>query len=183
MDAETILRIRPALTEFLHEFDGCLGRVTNRGHATAYVVGQLSDLDRKSIEPMADAAGVPPRTLQEFLGLLKWDESAARDRLRPDDQKRRHLIRAAALGGPCLAPGRLITAGPVRSGPAGFRVAINEWSHCAPDVAAGAGAPCHPAGLGDASAYHHDRYEPSCAGRAPTRLSVFSEAHDCGRRA
>lgn len=81
MDAETILRIRPALTEYLHEFDGCLGRVTNRDHAAAYVVGQLSDLDRKSIEPMADAAGVPARTLQEFLGLLKWDESAARDRL------------------------------------------------------------------------------------------------------
>jgi SRSO17 transposase len=81
MDAATILRIRPALTEYLHEFDGCLGRMTNRGHLATYVVGQLSDLDRKSIEPMADAAGVPPRTLQEFLGLLKWDESAARDRL------------------------------------------------------------------------------------------------------
>lgn len=81
MDAETILRIRPALTEYLRGFDGCLGRVTNRRHAEAYVVGQLSDLDRKSIEPMADAAGVPPRTLQEFLSLLKWDESAARDRL------------------------------------------------------------------------------------------------------
>lgn len=81
MDATTILRIKPALTEYLHEYDGCLGRVTNREHLAAYVTGQLSDLDRKSIEPMADAAGVPPRTLQEFLGLLKWDESAARDRL------------------------------------------------------------------------------------------------------
>jgi SRSO17 transposase len=81
MDAETILRIKPALTEYLHEYDGCLGRVMNRGHLAVYVAGQLSDLDRKSIEPMADAAGLPPRTLQEFLGLLKWDESAARDRL------------------------------------------------------------------------------------------------------
>lgn len=81
MDAATILRIKPALTEYLHEFDGCLGRVTNRLHLAAYVTGQLSPLERKSIEPMAEAAGVPPRTLQEFLGLLKWDESAARDRL------------------------------------------------------------------------------------------------------
>lgn len=81
MDAATILRIRAALTEYLHEFDGCMGRATNRDHLAAYVSGQLSDLDRKSIEPMADAAGVPPRTLQEFLGFLKWDESAARDRL------------------------------------------------------------------------------------------------------
>lgn len=81
MDAETILRIKPTLTEYLHEFDGCMGRVTNGGHLATYVTGQLSDLDRKSIEPIADAAGVPPRTLQEFLGFLKWDESAARDRL------------------------------------------------------------------------------------------------------
>jgi SRSO17 transposase len=81
MDADTILRIKPALTQYLHEFDGCMGRVTNRGHLATYVSGQLSDLDRKSIEPMADAAGTPPRTLQEFLGLLKWDEPAVRDRL------------------------------------------------------------------------------------------------------
>lgn len=81
MDAVTILEIRPALTAYLREFDTCMGRVTNRGHLQTYVTGQLGDLERKSIEPMADAAGVPPRTLQEFLGLLKWDEAAMRDRL------------------------------------------------------------------------------------------------------
>lgn len=81
MDADTILRIRPELTEYLHEYDACMGRVSNRDHLATYVAGQLSDLDRKSVEPMADAAGVPPRTLQEFLSLFKWDESAARDRL------------------------------------------------------------------------------------------------------
>jgi SRSO17 transposase len=92
MDANTILRMKPELTEYLHEFDAFMGRVTNRGHLATYVAGQLSDLDRKSVEPMADAAGVPPRTLQEFLGLFKWDESAARDRLqqriarRPGDE-------------------------------------------------------------------------------------------------
>jgi SRSO17 transposase len=81
MDAETILRIRPMLTAYLHAFDGCMGRITNRAHLQTYISGQLSDLDRKSVEPIADAAGVPPRTLQEFLSLLKWDEQAARDRL------------------------------------------------------------------------------------------------------
>jgi len=81
MDADTIMRIRPALTQYLHEFDGCLGRVTNRGHLDTYVSGQLSDLQRKSVEPIADAAGVPPRTLQEFLSLLKWDDWAVVDRL------------------------------------------------------------------------------------------------------
>jgi SRSO17 transposase len=81
MDADTILRIRPMLTEYLHEFDGCMGRITNRSHLETYVSGQLGDLDRKSVEPMADAAGVPPRTLQEFLSMLKWDDQAARDQV------------------------------------------------------------------------------------------------------
>ena len=79
MDANTILRIKPALTEYLHEFDGCMGRVTNRGHLRTYVAGQLGDLPRKSIEPMADAAGQSPRTLQEFLGLLRWDDAGVGD--------------------------------------------------------------------------------------------------------
>jgi SRSO17 transposase len=81
MDAATILEIRPTLTTFLREFDGCFGRRTTRRYLDVYVAGQLSDLDRKSVEPMADAAGVPPRSLQEFLSLFKWDELAVRDRL------------------------------------------------------------------------------------------------------
>jgi len=81
MDAATILELKPALTTFLHEFDGCFGRRTTRRYLDVYVRGQLSDLDRKSVEPMADAAGVPPRSLQEFLSLFKWDEAAVCDRL------------------------------------------------------------------------------------------------------
>lgn len=81
MDADTILRIKPALTEYLHTFDDCFGRVAVRQHLDTYVEGQLSDLPRKSVEPMADAAGIPPRNLQEFLGLYFWDESAMRDRV------------------------------------------------------------------------------------------------------
>ncbi len=81
MDAQAILEIRPALTAYLHEFDGCFANVRSQRHLATYVSGQLSDLHRKSIEPMADAAGVPPRTLQEFLSLARWDEGAARDRL------------------------------------------------------------------------------------------------------
>lgn len=81
MDAETILEIKSALTKYLHQFDPCFGRITSRRHLDTYVQGQLGDLQRKSVEPMADAAGIPPRTLQEFLGLYRWDESAMRDRL------------------------------------------------------------------------------------------------------
>lgn len=81
MDADAILEIKPALTRFLDEFDGCFCQIRTRSYLRVYVSGQLSDLDRKSVEPMADAAGVPPRSLQEFLGLFKWDEAALRERL------------------------------------------------------------------------------------------------------
>jgi hypothetical protein len=46
-----------------------------------YIEGQLSDLKRKSVEPIAKEAGVPPRRLREFLSLSKWDEDRMRDRL------------------------------------------------------------------------------------------------------
>jgi SRSO17 transposase len=65
----------------LHAFDDCYGRITARRHLKTYVLGQLSDLERKSVEPMADASGTPPRDLQQFLGLYRWDESAMRDTL------------------------------------------------------------------------------------------------------
>jgi SRSO17 transposase len=96
MDADTILRIKPALTEYLKEFDDCFGRVTTRRHLDTYVEGQLSDLARKSVEPIADAAGVPPRTLQEFLGLFRWDEARVRDRLQ--ERVARHHAHPAAIG-------------------------------------------------------------------------------------
>jgi len=81
MDANTILRIKPKLTHFLHQFDDCFGRVSSRRYLDLYVEGQLSDLERKSIEPMADASGEPPRKLQQFLSLFRWDEQRLRDRL------------------------------------------------------------------------------------------------------
>jgi SRSO17 transposase len=79
MDAQTILDIKPALREFLCAFRRCMGYVGNNAHLETYVCGQLGPLERKSVEPIALAAGVPPRTLQEFLGLFKWNESAVRD--------------------------------------------------------------------------------------------------------
>ena len=81
MDADTVLRINPSLTQYLHEFDDCFGRVTARRHLDTYVLGQLGNLPRKSVEPIAEASGTPPRTLQEFLSLYRWDEFAMRDRL------------------------------------------------------------------------------------------------------
>ena len=81
MDADEIEALRPTLEDYLSEFDDCFGRVEPRGHLRTYVEGQLGGLPRKSVEPIALAAGVPPRTLQLFLSDAKWGHGAMRDRL------------------------------------------------------------------------------------------------------
>ncbi|HLN30291.1 MAG TPA: IS701 family transposase [Gemmataceae bacterium] len=69
------------MTRYLKRFDNCFERKDTRAHLGVYVGGQLSDLQEKSVEPIALAADVAPRTLQEFLSQLKWDEDRLRDRL------------------------------------------------------------------------------------------------------
>ena len=79
MDAKQIQQLRPMLNAYLKPFDDCFGRHEPVAHLKTYVLGQLSDLPRKSLEPIADAAGVLPRTLQHFLSLHEWDHDRVRD--------------------------------------------------------------------------------------------------------
>ena len=81
MDAQQIRGLRPMLARFLKRFDDCFARKDTRAHLSVYVNGQLSDLQRKSVEPIALAAAVPVRTLQEFLSQHRWQEDLARNRL------------------------------------------------------------------------------------------------------
>ncbi len=81
MDATEIAGLEAELVDFLCEFDDCFGRSEPREHLRTYVSGQLSDLQRKSVEPIALAADVPPRTLQRFLELVEWDQERLRDKL------------------------------------------------------------------------------------------------------
>lgn len=81
MDAKQIRKLKPELERYLERFGDCFSRRDTREHFSTYVEGQLSDLKEKSCEPIALAAGVPPRDLQEFLGAYKWKEDLARDRL------------------------------------------------------------------------------------------------------
>lgn len=81
MDAKQIRRLGPELAAYLGRFDDCFGRIEPAEHLRRYVGGQLSDLPRKSLEPMADAAGIKPRDLQHFLAMHKWDEGLMRDRI------------------------------------------------------------------------------------------------------
>ena len=81
MDAATIQELKPELEDYLHRFEDCFSRRDTRAHLNTYVGGQLSDVKRKNVEAMALEAGVPVRTLQEFLSQHKWDEGRMRDRL------------------------------------------------------------------------------------------------------
>lgn len=81
MDADQIRGLSPMLRDYLSRFDDCFERRGTRNHFSTYVEGQLSDLSEKSCEPIALAAGIPPRNLQEFLAAYKWNEDLARERL------------------------------------------------------------------------------------------------------
>ena len=81
MDADQIAHTGAELKRFLAEFDDCFVRSEPRGHLRTYVAGQISGLLRKSIEPIALAAGTPPRTLQRFLESMAWDHERLRDRI------------------------------------------------------------------------------------------------------
>lgn len=79
MDANQIRRLKPELTRYLKRFDACFARRDTQAHFPKYIQGQLSELPAKSCEPMALAAGMAPRTLQEFLAHYCWDEDCMRD--------------------------------------------------------------------------------------------------------
>ena len=81
MDAKQIRSLRPKLKTLLKRFDDCFSRSETRGHLSTYVEGQLSDLPRKNCEPIADAADMPPRTLQQFLSLLDWNHDLMKTKL------------------------------------------------------------------------------------------------------
>jgi len=74
MTADQIRSLQPALAALLERFRPCFSRETTFGHWERYLLGLMADLKRKSIEPIALAAGVPVRTLQEFLAFFVWDE-------------------------------------------------------------------------------------------------------------
>ena len=58
MDVQAIEGLRKRLRVFLNMFSDCFGRREPQEHLQTYVQGQLSDLPRKSIEPIALAAGL-----------------------------------------------------------------------------------------------------------------------------
>ena len=81
MTVDQIRSLQPALAALLQRFRRCFKTVNSFNHWQRYLTGLLTDFKRKSIEPIALGAGVPVRTLQEFLAFLVWDERRINDTL------------------------------------------------------------------------------------------------------
>jgi SRSO17 transposase len=81
MTPEQIIALGPALTEYLGTYRECFKRQPVFDNFVSYAHGLLSDEKRKSVEPMALAAGAAVRTLQLFLSGMVWDQKHMRDLL------------------------------------------------------------------------------------------------------
>lgn len=79
MTPEQVAALGPAFAAYLRDFEDCFVQDRTRQHLHTYCRGLLSDLPRKSVEPIALAAGTAVRTLQEFLRDHVWDQNRLRD--------------------------------------------------------------------------------------------------------
>lgn len=76
MTAQEVAGLGPAFADYLRCFRSCFATKNTFAHLGTYCRGLLSDLPRKSVEPIALAAGSAVRTLQEFLTHHVWDHDA-----------------------------------------------------------------------------------------------------------
>ncbi|HEY8665293.1 MAG TPA: IS701 family transposase [Tepidisphaeraceae bacterium] len=86
MTTEQVGALIPAFAGYLGGFRSCFQTQRTFEHLQRYCRGLLSDLPRKSVEPIALSAGCAVRTLQEFLTHHAWDEDRMRDELQ------RHVV-------------------------------------------------------------------------------------------
>jgi SRSO17 transposase len=98
MTPEQVLALGSAFAVFLRVFEDCVAYRPTVEHLHAYCRGLLSNLPRKSIEPMALACGTAVRTLQEFLRDHVWEHFRMRDRLQQRLPGQRALTAADDLG-------------------------------------------------------------------------------------
>jgi SRSO17 transposase len=81
MTGKELLQMTEELDEYYWEYEGFFGRIENSQNARRFARGQLGPIERKSLEPIADAEGINPRRLQLFFSRAEWDEDGARDYL------------------------------------------------------------------------------------------------------
>ncbi len=98
MTEAEIAALGPAFATYLRRFRRCFRQDRTARHFDTYCRGLLTDLPRKSVEPIALAAGAAVRTLQEFLTTARWDHAAARGTLQSHLRDVLAGFRADALG-------------------------------------------------------------------------------------
>ena len=99
---DEVAALHDELRAYHREFAPLFRREEQRHWALKYTEGQLLPLERKSIEPMADAlVGGNVQAMQQFIGVGAWDDDAVR--------VKRQQLGAETLGDP--ATGVLIVAG------------------------------------------------------------------------
>jgi SRSO17 transposase len=81
MTKDQMMTLEPGLRDYLATFRVCFRKEVTFGYLGTYTLGLMSDGPRKSIEPIALAAAVPVRTLQEFLSSFRWDHERAEELL------------------------------------------------------------------------------------------------------
>jgi SRSO17 transposase len=81
MTEQEIAGLGPAFSRYLSSYRPCFGQARTAAHFDTYCRGLLTDLPRKSVEPIALHSGTAVRTLQEFLVTSKWDHDRALDSL------------------------------------------------------------------------------------------------------
>jgi SRSO17 transposase len=98
MTTEQIEALGPAFAEYLRQFLFCCGYTQTVDLLGLYCRGLLSDLARKTCEPLALYAGVAVRTVQEFLRDHQWSYAQARDVLQAHVGRALRALPADDLG-------------------------------------------------------------------------------------
>jgi hypothetical protein len=75
---QQIIDLGPALADYLTQFQFYCNSMQKFRHLGTYCRGLLSDLKRKTAEPIALASGTGVRTMQLFLSQHGWDHACAR---------------------------------------------------------------------------------------------------------
>src|ERR1700735_2591577 len=73
MTEQELRALGPALADYLDRYLFCCAYTQTFAHLGTYVRGLLSNLERKTCEPIALKAGTAVRSLQEFLRDHDWD--------------------------------------------------------------------------------------------------------------
>ena len=79
MTTEQVQAIGPEFTAFVRPFERFFEEPETVRHFRNYSRGLLTDLPRKTAEPLAQFAGTPPRCLQQFLKVCLWDHDGLTD--------------------------------------------------------------------------------------------------------